>query len=148
MDVKKILVPVDFSGLNDAALALASSLASDHGATVVLVHVDEPIAAFGGAGDAEYIHQADLVTAAQRLHAATATRENVPCEHHLLSGDPASALVHFAEREDVDLIVMGTHGRSGLTRLLMGSVAEAVVRRAHCPVLTLKQPAPQLAESP
>jgi len=75
-----------------------------------------------------------------RLH-----RVDTYFEHHLLSGDPGSELVHFAERENIDLIVMGTHGRTGLTRLLMGSVAEAVVRRAPCPVLTLKQPASALA---
>jgi nucleotide-binding universal stress UspA family protein len=65
----------------------------------------------------------------------------VPYEHHLITGDPATAVVQLAEEENVDMIVMGTHGRTGLSRLLMGSVAEAVVRKANCPVLTFKQPA-------
>jgi nucleotide-binding universal stress UspA family protein len=61
-------------------------------------------------------------------------------------GDPADAIIQAAEKEDADLIVMGTHGRTGLTRLLMGSVAEAVVRKAKCPVLTIKQSAEVPAE--
>ena len=67
------------------------------------------------------------------------TDPQVACEHRLLTGDPAVAIARLAEEEHADLIVMGTHGRTGLTRLLMGSVAEAVVRRAPCPVLTYKQ---------
>ena len=62
-------------------------------------------------------------------------------EHRLVTGDPASSIVNLAEMEGADLIVMGTHGRTGFSRLLMGSVAELVVRRAKCPVLTFKQPA-------
>ena len=61
-------------------------------------------------------------------------------EHKLLVGDPATAIVQLAEDENADFLVIGTHGRTGLTRLLMGSVAEAVVRHAKCPVLTIKQP--------
>jgi nucleotide-binding universal stress UspA family protein len=68
------------------------------------------------------------------------TDPNVPYEHKLLVGDPATSIVDLAESEGVDLIVLGSHGRTGLTRLLMGSVAEAVVRKAKCPVLTVKQP--------
>lgn len=68
------------------------------------------------------------------------TDPNVPYEHKLLIGDPATSIVDLAESEGVDFIVLGSHGRTGLTRLLMGSVAEAVVRRAKCPVLTVKQP--------
>jgi nucleotide-binding universal stress UspA family protein len=62
-------------------------------------------------------------------------------EHRLLAGDPAHAILQCAAKESVDLIVMSTHGRTGFSRLLMGSIAEAVVREAKCPVLTLKQPA-------
>ena len=73
------------------------------------------------------------------LEAVVPTDPTVPYEHRLITGDPATAIARLAEEEQADLIVMGTHGRTGLTRLLMGSVAEAVVRRAPCPVLTYKQ---------
>lgn len=63
----------------------------------------------------------------------------VPYEHQLVAGDPAAAIVALAERQGVDLIVMGSHGRKGIPRLLLGSVAELVVRKANCPVLTCKQ---------
>lgn len=76
------------------------------------------------------------------LAAVVPTDPAVPCIHKLMIGDPAEAIIQLAEADDVDFVVMGTHGRTGLTRLLMGSVAEAVVRRAPCPVLTVKQPAP------
>ena len=73
--------------------------------------------------------------------------KQVPYEHRLITGDPATALVRLDDDEDAELIVMGSHGRTGLTRLLMGSVAEAVVRRASCPVLTVKSEAKAPAES-
>ena len=62
-------------------------------------------------------------------------------------GDPASEIPRVAKEENVDLIVMGTHGRTGLLRMLMGSVAELVVRRAHCAVLTVRQPETRSAVS-
>jgi universal stress protein A len=64
----------------------------------------------------------------------------VPCEHRVLTGLAASEIVNFAKRDHADLIVMGTHGRKGLAHLVMGSVAEAVVRHAPCPVITVKTP--------
>jgi nucleotide-binding universal stress UspA family protein len=75
------------------------------------------------------------------LVAVVPTDPSIRFEHKLLEGDPATTIVQTAEDENADFIVIGTHGRTGLTRLLMGSVAEAVVRRAKCPVLTIKQPA-------
>jgi nucleotide-binding universal stress UspA family protein len=68
-------------------------------------------------------------------------------EHRLMIGTPAGAIVHLAEKEGVDMIVMPTHGRTGLVRLLMGSVAEEVVRKAKCPVLTVKAAAPAPAKA-
>ncbi|MEO8499029.1 MAG: universal stress protein, partial [Planctomycetota bacterium] len=70
----------------------------------------------------------------------------VPCEHLLLLGDPAHQLVELANKQSVDLIVIGTHGRTGLFRALMGSVAESVVRHATCPVITVKHPKHKPAE--
>jgi nucleotide-binding universal stress UspA family protein len=69
------------------------------------------------------------------------TDTTVSYEHRLIVGSPATAIVFLAEKENVDMIVMPTHGRTGLSRLLMGSVAEEVVRKAKCPVLTVKSAA-------
>jgi hypothetical protein len=76
----------------------------------------------------------------RRLAALAADDPTVPCERRLLSGKPAKAIVRLSELEAVEVIVMATHGHTGLRRLLNGSVSEAVVRRAPCPVLTTKEP--------
>lgn len=138
MGERKILFPTDFSHTSDAALALAVSLARERGARLLIVHVEEPPAAYGEGG--MYYGMADPATEdLQRMLAAIVPDDStVPYEHRLLAGDPASAIPQVAEDEGVELIVMGTHGRTGLLRLLMGSVAEAVVRRAPCPVLVYK----------
>ncbi len=138
MKFHKILFPTDFSHTGDAALAMATSIARDHGAKLLIVHVQEPPAFYGG-GEM-YYGMLDPTTdeLIKLLENVKPTDPNVQYEQRLLTGDPAGALIDFANSEKVDLIVLGTHGRSGLSRLLMGSVAEAVVRRAECPVLTFK----------
>ena len=82
------------------------------------------------------------------LLAVLPTDAAVGYEHRLLVGHPATAIVYLAEKEKVDLIVMPTHGRTGLLRVLMGSVAEGVVRKAKCPVLTVKAAAPAQTRIP
>jgi nucleotide-binding universal stress UspA family protein len=145
MNFRKILFPTDFSHTGDAALAFATSLARDTGATLLIVHVEEPPAAYGG-GELYYgLPEPAHEELHRMLGEVLPSDPSVPFEHRLVTGDPAHAIVNLAEMEGVDLIVMGTHGRSGLSRLLMGSVTEVVVRKAKCPVLTYKQPAPQPA---
>jgi len=140
MNLKKILFSTDFSHTGDAALALATVLARDTGAKLLIVHVEEPPVAYGG-GELYYgMPEPNTEDLNKMLNDVTPSDEAIPYEHHMITGSPASAIVRFAEDEGVDLIVLGTHGRSGLPRLLMGSVAEAIVRKAHCPVLTFREP--------
>ena len=140
MNAKKILFPTDFSHCGDAALEMATSLARDSGATLLIVHVEEPPVAYGG-GEMYYgIPDPATEDLKQMLSEVKPADPSVPYEHRLVTGDPSSVIVRLAKEEDVDMIVLGTHGRTGFTRLLMGSVSEAVVRRASCPVLTYKQP--------
>lgn len=140
MNAKKYIFPTDFSDSSDAALTTATALARDAGATLIIAHVEEPPLAYGG-GDM-YFGVADSVTEQlqKRLEAVVPTDPAVPFQHRLVTGDPGWEIVRLAEQEGADLIVIGSHGRTGLARMLMGSVAEAVVRRAGCPVLTVKQP--------
>jgi nucleotide-binding universal stress UspA family protein len=146
MQLKKILLPTDFSKGSDAGLAYATAMARDSGATVIVAHVEElPIAYSEGAmyyGPFNPNHD-ELV---KMLCAITSPDPQVTFKHIMLSGSPAEAIVEAAKSEGVDLIVMGTHGRSGVARLLMGSVAEVVVRHAPCPVLTVKLPAEKLVQ--
>ena len=139
MHAKKILFPTDFSTLSDAALRHATALARDMGAKLIIIHIEEPPAAYG-TGEMYYgIPDPDTPALAKMLEAVLPSDAAVPFEHRMVTGDPAGEIVALAKEEKVDLIVMGTHGRTGLGRLLMGSVAEAVVRRAPCPVFTFKE---------
>jgi nucleotide-binding universal stress UspA family protein len=140
MKLKKILFPTDYSSLSDAPLAYATALARDMGATLLIVHVEEPPMAYGG-GEMYYgVAEPDYDALRRMLENVKPTDPAVPCERRLVTGDPAGAIADLAASEGVDLIVMGTHGRTGLRRLLMGSIAEAVVRTAPCPVLIYKPP--------
>ena len=147
MKERKILFPTDFSHTGDAALQLATTLAREHDATLLVVHVEEPPAAYG-CGEM-YYGIPDPVTddLENMLAQVVPTDPAVPCQHLMVNGDPATAITRIANDEGVEMIVMGTHGRSGLMRLLMGSTAEAVVRHSSCPVLTYKQPAKSACES-
>jgi universal stress protein A len=140
MQLQKILFPTDFSSCGDEALELATAIARDTGAKLLIVHVEEPPMAYGTglmyAGPTEPT-QDQLV---EMLHKVIPKDSEVPYEHRLLLGDPANEITALAESQSVDLIVIGTHGRSGLFRVLMGSVAESVVRHANCPVATFKHP--------
>jgi nucleotide-binding universal stress UspA family protein len=141
MHAEVILFPTDFSPASQEALVWATSLARDCGARLVIVHVEEPPMAYGG-GELYYgIETTNRDELRKSLADVVPADPAVRCQHKLLVGDPATAIVETAEHDNADLIVMGSHGRTGITRLLMGSVAEAVVRRARCPVLTVKQPA-------
>lgn len=138
LHLRKILVPVDFSEDAQRALQVARSLARDHGATLVLAAAAPPPPPVTESllPASEY---PGLVAAKRReLESVAATVTDLPIETHVLGGEPGPAIVAIANDCDVDLIVMGTHGRSGLRRMLMGSVAEYVLRHAGCPVLTMK----------
>jgi nucleotide-binding universal stress UspA family protein len=131
-----ILHPTDFTEPSQAAYRVACSLARDHHSRLVIVHVLElPVAALLGGGliPGPVAEVAEVRAKLQRLRA-----EGVEVEHRLVEGDPAAEVVRLAGELHADLIVMGTHGRSGLSRLLLGSVAEHVLRRCCCPVVTVR----------
>jgi universal stress protein A len=139
MNAKKILFPTDFSIAADAGLPEAEALAKARGATLLVLHVQEPMMAYDGAfyyGPPEPMTE----TLDKMLHEIIPADRTIPVEHRLAMGDPATEIVRTANDEHVDMIVIGTHGRRGLSRFLMGSVAESVIRHAPCPVLTYKTP--------
>ena len=154
MDLHKIVVATDFSPDAAAALDLALELARSSRAEIFLVHVCHmPSYAFFNGGVFVPLPSvfADIVEdAKQALHAEQELRaaQGNPLRTACLEGDPAQRILHFAEEQQADLIVMGTHGRRGVKRLLMGSVAEHVVRRAGQPVLTVHAKARESAHEP
>ncbi len=140
MNAKTILFPTDFSSLSDAALEHATALALNIHAKLLIVHVTEPAAIYG-AGEMYYgVPEPDDSALQAMLLDLKPSDPRVSCEHRLTKGSPAAEIVRLAEEIGAEMIVMGTHGRTGLGHFLMGSVAEAVVRRAKCPVLTVKSP--------
>ncbi len=139
MKIANILCPVDFSTTSREAIDHASTLARRHNADIHFVYVYEPVYVGGDTLGAP-IQPAppDIEPIRQQLQAVRPTGDgDITCHHELLFGFPGGALVGYAAAHNIDLIVMGTHGRSGVSRLLMGSVAEAVMRSATCPVLTV-----------
>ena len=146
MPIKRVLVPVDFSGDSLNALAYARALVKPFKAEVVLVHVIEPI--YYAAPADMYMTSPNLATIIdeqQRMAAQQLKRLAVELERKghrvrtvLKTGSPAQVIIDTAQRTGTDLIVMATHGHTGLAHLFMGSVAEKVVRTAACGVLTVR----------
>ncbi|MFM9025500.1 MAG: universal stress protein [Planctomycetaceae bacterium] len=148
MPTKTILLPTDLSTASDAALVHAEALAKQSGARLLIVHVEEPPLAYGG-GELYYgIPEPDSERILKMLEDVRPRDPAVPFIHKLTMGDPAGEIVRIATDERAEMIVLGTHGRTGMVRLLMGSVAEAVVRRAPCPVLVYREAAERLARKP
>lgn len=139
---RKILVPWDGSALSETALGTALPIARRHRASVQLVHVHQPPALLGLAPmydtrlDAE---QRDLMMSEQKAMAERVSAESgVKVEAEFLNGEIVQALVAHAERTRPDLIVMTTHGRGGLSRLWLGSITDAMVRRLQIPIVVIR----------
>ena len=132
--VRKILYPTDFSSYSNQAYFHAVALAKTHGASLTVLFVynaDAPTPAH--VGEARRYWQ-------EQLEQIRPVDSGIPVRHVLLEGNPAQQIVQFGRNAGMDLIVMGTHGRTGLERLLMGSVAEKVMRESACSVLVVKLP--------
>ena len=142
--LERILIPTDLSECAERARSYACELAKRFTAELHLLHVMQPVVLPGCAAPVPGIIPEELLH-----HEQNAQREleewNDPAFEHtkrvvrsVIMGTPFVEIVHYARTQNVDLIVMGTHGRSGLAHALMGSVAEKVVRNASCPVLTVR----------
>lgn len=144
--LREILVPTDFGEPADAALTYGRALADRFGATLHVLHVAESVvmAALGSENYAVVLptlQEEVEARARQRLDALLIDSDMsgpVTTRNIMTSSAPALAIVDYARDHDIDLIVMGTHGRTGLAHVVMGSVAEKVVRHAPCPVLTVR----------
>ncbi len=138
----RILVPTDFSDTSDAALTYATSVAAAFGASLHLVHVFEDPFTAGTLASEVYapippeVRKQVLADLQTRLDARLPAGGGTTA---VLTGTTARAITDYAREQQADLIVMGTHGRGGMAHLLLGSVAERVVRTASCPVMTVRQ---------
>jgi len=145
MRFSRILVPTDFSPMSEQAAISAATLARSAGGRLTLLHVYNPPSAMMPDGSTFPPTPEQLVAATLRVdHELAEARRglvarvgDINVETISLIGDAAHEILEAAASGEYDLIVMGTHGRSGLRRLLLGSVAEKVLRRAQIPVLTV-----------
>lgn len=147
---RTILHPTDFSKQAEHAYRVALLIARETGARLIVLHIDEPSVMANSAYvytemGAPFVipkdYHARIGMLDRKLFESIADA-GIPVETRLEEGEPSREILRVAEEVGCDLIVMGTHGRTGLGRLLMGSVAEAVVRRSPCPVFTLRFPLP------
>jgi nucleotide-binding universal stress UspA family protein len=139
LPLKTILHPTDFSEPSESAFRLANSLAADYAAQLVILHVvfvpvrfSDGLILPGSKGYREQLNG--------HLFDMEVTDHRIDVVRRLEEGSPATEILQVAQVCVADLIVMGTHGRRGLKRLMMGSVAEEVVRKANCPVLMVRSP--------
>ncbi|ELY32632.1 universal stress protein [Haloferax volcanii] len=138
----RIIVPIDGSAGSERVAVHAAALAAVHGAELHGVYVVNAGSFAGLPMESSWeglddMLRADAEAALDKVERA-AESQGVPVETHVLEGTPSREIVEFAERGECDLIVIGTHGRGGIDRLLLGSVAEKVVRASKVPVLTVR----------
>jgi nucleotide-binding universal stress UspA family protein len=162
MEAQKIVIPIDYSDYSVSALQWGASLAQKYGAQLLVLHVIpkaveevyphgarsiHPMASYYEGmvpGSRPFIVQPIIIDLQEQAHmqlssfATPHLREMHPVQVKVAVGKPAAEILRVAREEGADLIVMGTHGRTGLRHLLLGSVAEAVTRHAPCPVFTLR----------
>lgn len=140
-NLRRILVPTDFSELSKKALAYAIPFATQFGATIHLAHVVQFAYLGTEAGIVEFpVPEKEMRAASvKRLEtwAKTLVPAGIPVERHVLVGQPVWEIVDLIKSSNIDLAIISTHGYTGLKHVLLGSVAENIVRHADCPVLTV-----------
>ncbi len=130
--IRTILYPTDFSTYSNQAYFHAVGLAETHGASLTVVYVYEPGSKDAAGGDRTFWRE--------QLEQVRPGNPRIAVRHQLLEGDPATEIANYSAEAGIDLIVIGTHGRTGEDRLRMGSVAEKVMRESPCSVLVVKLP--------
>jgi nucleotide-binding universal stress UspA family protein len=138
LPIRKILHPTDFSDRSALAFRLACALARDHRAAVLVLHVVPPPLSWGEVVARREPDDYYEELWREYLLPMQSPEAGVRIERRLEEGPPAKVISRVAEEIGCDLIVMGTHGRTGLRRVLLGSIAEQVLRSAPCPVLTVR----------
>lgn len=147
MDIRHILAPTDFSDYSKDAIRYALELAQTFGAKLSLLHVVElppyPIEGFvPSTMGADLLNDLERQASAELAQVLPQAQEaKIEVTRSVVIGSPFQKIIETAEAEHVDLIVMATHSRTGLSHLIIGSVAERAVRTAPCPVLTIRPPA-------
>jgi universal stress protein A len=150
--LKKVLVPTDFSDSARQALRYGMSFAKEYGAELVLLHVVENLTV-GYASDlfpvpmAEVFQEISGYAKTELAKLGTEARaRGLAVQEQVVQGKPSAEIIRFASEHEIDVIVLGTHGKGMLDQALFGSTTERVVRRAPCPVLTVRMPEHEFVE--
>jgi universal stress protein A len=140
---RKILCPVDFSEFTDEILSYASDIATKYGAELHLLHVIPNLNYF--TPYESFLTPENLASIEQNIEKevgkdfdSVMSKINLPARKVVKTGVTFVEIIDYIKEQDMDLVVMGTHGRSGIEHILIGSVAEKVVRKSPCPVLTIR----------
>ncbi|MFO0911227.1 MAG: universal stress protein [Isosphaeraceae bacterium] len=148
LPIKTILHPTDFSDASEHALKMAVGLARDYHARLLLLHAVEPPVYYGELG-VNFIPPEDYRESAQeRVDALVGADAPITVETLVTEGIAASEILRIAKERHCDLVVIGSHGRTGIGRVLMGSVAEEVARKSPCPALIVRSPHEIPADEP
>jgi len=152
INLKRILVPSDFSDCSDAAVRYGLALARKFGASLHLLHVIQDPATQPWAAEGFAVPLLEVVDqwqkdARARLELSIPPEDRANAIVACTIASPFPEILRYAAEHDIDLIVMGTHGRGGMSHVLLGSIAEKVVRRAPCPVLTVRSPQHDFVEA-
>jgi nucleotide-binding universal stress UspA family protein len=141
-DIRKIIVPVDFQKHTEELADYAIGVADRIGASVTLFHVVENVAFYADFLPSNFSRQEeqtyDHANKKMRILVEICNRKLTHCTGQVYKGDIVDTILQFTEDEEIDLIVMATHGARGIEKILLGSVAERVIKRAKCPVLVFK----------
>ncbi|MBI4552507.1 MAG: universal stress protein [Candidatus Latescibacteria bacterium] len=146
IQLKRLLCPTDFSEPSEHALTYAISLAQQYGAVLYLLHVIEPLTPVPGIEMGPVLMYDERPDLLQRVHelldemVPEDVKAKIEIKPLIRRGAPFLEIIRTAREEEIDLIIIATHGRTGLSHVLLGSTAEKVVRKAPCPVLTIRHP--------
>lgn len=140
ISIQKVLVPTDFSKHSEKAVRYGTELAEKFGADLHLLHAVEltPIIYGEGGGYRENVSELETAAVKKLDEVRVENSDEVQVFRKVITGAPFVEIVRYARDETIDLIVVGTHGRGAIAHMLLGSVAEKVVRQAPCPVLVMR----------
>ena len=142
ISLKRVLIPVDFSEHSAKSVNYGAELASMFGADLHVIHVVEtPLIMYGEGGayvPPDTVEDLEAAAVAELDRLEIDAQGDAPVTRKVIQGHPFVEIVRYAKDNDVDLLVVGTHGRGAIAHMLLGSVAEKVVRKAPCPVLVVR----------
>jgi len=144
LEIKRILFPIDFTENSSKILPYVLSVSEKYDAMIYLLHVVDDLSKWGGTSYIPHIpvnqYQEDALKGAEKALDRVCDEQLESCpnfQKRILSGDPIQKILKTIESEEIDLVIMGTHGRKGLEHVFFGSVAENVVKKSAVPVLTI-----------